>query len=90
MPAKKKVPAKKPDITPEPPKGPVDLLTLTEAQAQQVMQAVMVARQAEARAKELGEKVSELLKMVSPEGANGFDFERMTFQFTPPQPNEEK
>ena len=80
MAAKKKV-----DITPEALEA-VDLLTLTEAQAQQVMKAVMQAKQAEARAKELGEKVTELLSMVAPQGANGFDFERMTFQSVPPQP----
>ena len=85
MAAKKRIPApKKPDIAPEAPEA-VDLLTLTESQAKQVMQAVMVSRQADARAKELSEKVQELLAMVAPVGANGFDFERMTFQSVPPQ-----
>ena len=86
MPAKKKAP----DIVPVP-EGPTDLLTLNESQAKQVMTAVMAARQAEARAKELGEKVTELLAMVAPVGANGFDFERMTFQSVPPKaPNTEE
>ena len=88
--AAKKRAAPKPDIAPEVPEA-VDLLTLTESQAKQVMQAVMVSRQADARAKELSDKVQELLAMVAPPGANGFDFERMTFQSVPPQrPAEDK
>ena len=81
MAAKKKV-----DISPE---GPVDLLALTDAQAKQVLKAVMQSRQAEARAKELGERVEELLAMVAPPGANGFDFKRMTFQSVPPKAPQE-
>lgn len=78
---------KKTDIVPE---GPTDLLTLTEAQAAQVLKAVMAARQAKARSDELNAKVTELLAMVAPPGANGFDFERMTFQSIPPQPPTEE
>jgi hypothetical protein len=88
MPRKKTVdiPTEKPEVDPL---APTDLLTLNEAQAAQVMKAIMAARQAEARAKELNAKVTELLSMVAPPGANGFDFERMTFQSIPPEPPKE-
>ncbi len=83
----KKADKKEPDIQPD--VEVTDLLTLTESQAAQVLKAVLASRRAADRAKELQSKVTELLSMVAPKGANGFDFERMTFISAPPSPPQE-
>ncbi len=72
--------AAKPDITPEEPKV---ILKLTEAQAEQVMKAMRDVAVAEKIAKERQVTLQNLLTMVRPEEANGFDPNTMTFYSVP-------
>ena len=73
--------AAKPDITPSP---PVQLLTLSEAQAGMVTEAMRVVGEAAAMLEERKIALNNLISMVRPEGANGFDPKTMTF-FSVPQ-----
>ena len=65
------------------PVEPTMLLTLTEGQAEMVGKAMRGLAVAEAAVKERKETLQNLISMVRPEGANGFDPKTMTFYSVP-------
>lgn len=75
----------KPDITP----ARTDLLTLTEKQAMRVQAAMMNVADARKAFEDNRETLNNLLAMVQPEGANGFDAATMTFYSEPQSKPEE-
>ena len=69
------------------PDEPKRLLTLTDAQAALVRMAMADQAEAVQAAQAAQARVSELLAMIAPEGANGFDRETMTFLSIPESPS---
>ena len=70
----------RPDITPS---EPTQLLTLNEGQAKIVQEAMNDLATAEKVLEARRERLGELLSMIRPKGANGFDPKTMTFYSVP-------